>query len=167
MSLEVSGLRALAHPLRLQMLSLLTGADLSATEVARELGITQANASYHLRTLLDAGLVHVSGEVHIRGGVAKRYRHDIDSPIPAPPEAHSVYAQALAAELVRRSESRREGPSTSTDADLWVEPEAWTDVIDRVSAAMRDLHEAARPPRTPGTIRTSTTAMLFRMADDS
>ena len=48
-------LRAVAHPVRLRMLSLLTGTELSAAEVARELGITHANASYHLRTLLDAG----------------------------------------------------------------------------------------------------------------
>ena len=38
-------LRALAHPVRLRILSLLTGADLTAADVARELGITHANAS--------------------------------------------------------------------------------------------------------------------------
>ena len=52
-------LRALAHPVRLRILSLLTGADLTAAEVARELGITHANASYHLRFLLDAGEIVV------------------------------------------------------------------------------------------------------------
>ena len=68
-------LRALAHPVRLRILSLLTGAELTAAEVARELGITHANASYHLRFLLDAGEIVVSGEEKIRGGVARRYRH--------------------------------------------------------------------------------------------
>ena len=71
----VSTLRAIAHPLRLRMLSLLTGAELVAAEVARELDITHANASYHLRVLLEAGVVVVAGEEKIRGGVAKRYRH--------------------------------------------------------------------------------------------
>ncbi len=75
MSLEVTGLRALAHPLRLRILSLLTGTELSAAEVARELGVTHANASYHLRQLAAAGEVVVAGEERIRGGVAKRYRH--------------------------------------------------------------------------------------------
>ena len=42
-------LRALAHPVRLRILSLLTGADLTAADVARELGLTHANASHHLR----------------------------------------------------------------------------------------------------------------------
>ncbi|MBB2987819.1 ArsR/SmtB family transcription factor [Terracoccus luteus] len=85
MSLEVSRtsrLRATAHPLRLQMLSLLTGAELSAAEVARELDITQANASYHLRTLLAAGLLVVGSEESVRGGQAKRYRHPWDAPEP-------------------------------------------------------------------------------------
>ena len=72
---EVSSMRATAHPVRLQILSLLTGAELSAAEIARELDLTHANASYHLRTLADAGLVVEAGEEKIRGGVAKRYRH--------------------------------------------------------------------------------------------
>ena len=84
MSLEerdrIGALRATAHPLRLQMLSLLTGAELSAAEVARELGVSQANASYHLRLLLDAGQLVMAGEEVVRGGRAKKYRHPWDEP---------------------------------------------------------------------------------------
>ena len=68
----------MAHPVRLQMLSLLTGSSLTAADVARELGLTHANASYHLRNLLNAGLIRQAGEERIRGGVAKRYRYDAD-----------------------------------------------------------------------------------------
>ena len=75
MSLEVGGLRALAHPVRLRILSLLTGTALSAAEIARELGISHANASYHVRQLAAAGELVEAGEERIRGGVAKRYRH--------------------------------------------------------------------------------------------
>src|SRR6187200_452561 len=71
---EVRRLRATAHPIRLEMLSLLTGAALSAAEVARELGITQANASYHLRLLRTAGLLEEAGQEKVNGGTAKRYR---------------------------------------------------------------------------------------------
>src|SRR6187549_612915 len=63
----VRRLRATAHPLRLEMLSLLTGAALSAAEVARELGVTQANASYHLRLLHRAGLVEEAGQEKVNG----------------------------------------------------------------------------------------------------
>ena len=70
-----AALRAMAHPVRLRILSLLTGAALTAAEVARELELTHANASYHLRNLLAGGMIQVDGEEKIRGGVAKRYRY--------------------------------------------------------------------------------------------
>ena len=73
-----AALRAMAHPVRLRMLSLLTGASLTAADVARELSLTHANASYHLRNLLKAGLIMQAGEERIRGGVAKRYRYDAE-----------------------------------------------------------------------------------------
>jgi len=91
---DVRRLRATAHPIRLEMLSLLTGAELSAAEVARELGITHANASYHLRTLLDAGELVIASEEKIRGGVAKRYRHPWEKGAARP---RKKYLPALAA----------------------------------------------------------------------
>src|SRR6476620_10977344 len=107
---RVVSLRALAHPVRLQMLSLLTGAPMTAAEVARELGLTHANASYHLRNLLAGGLILVAGEEKIRGGVAKRYRydpgHDRDqrsSRGPLPDEQMRIEYAALAHELIRRT----------------------------------------------------------------
>ncbi|MDQ3616910.1 MAG: helix-turn-helix domain-containing protein [Actinomycetota bacterium] len=53
---------------------------MSAAEVARELDLTHANASYHLRVLAAADLVVQAGGERIRGGVAKRYRHLWDRP---------------------------------------------------------------------------------------
>ncbi|MGH3386256.1 MAG: ArsR/SmtB family transcription factor [Nocardioidaceae bacterium] len=173
MSLEVNRFRAIAHPLRLQMLSLLTGAAMSAAELARELDISQANASYHLRTLFAAGLVQDVGREKVRGGVAKRYRYVVDEGQGRDqrrghhPEGVRLYAEAIAAELVRRSAYRRaDSRTTSADADLWVEPQVWTEVCDRVVDVMRDLHAAAKPPRTEGTQRVSTSVMLFAMDDD-
>lgn len=40
-----------SYPLRLQILSILSGATMSAADIARETGTAQANASYHLRRL--------------------------------------------------------------------------------------------------------------------
>ena len=78
----VRRLRATAHPVRLEMLSLLTGAELSAAEVARELGITQANASYHLRLLRTAGLLEEAG----RGEGQRRDGQAVPRPL-GPPAA--------------------------------------------------------------------------------
>jgi DNA-binding transcriptional ArsR family regulator len=166
MSLEVSALRAIAHPIRLQILSLLTGAEMSAAEVARELDITQANASYHLRTLLAVGMVEEAGQEVVRGGKAKRYRPAPDTKLPGGPGEARIYVEAIAGELIRRSALRAaEARGVSADADLWVEPAVWDDVCERVHEAMKFLHESARPPRSPGTVRTSATVVLFRMEE--
>jgi DNA-binding transcriptional ArsR family regulator len=97
MSLEVSSLRARAHPIRLRMLSLLTRAPRNAAELARELDLTHANASYHLRVLVGSGLVSLAGEEKVRGGTAKRYRYNLDAPAPRGVNrgAEASYADAL------------------------------------------------------------------------
>src|SRR4051794_30024235 len=71
---RIAALRALAHPLRLRMLSLLTGTALSAAELGRELDVSQALASYHLRQLADAALVQLAEQRSRRGGRERRYR---------------------------------------------------------------------------------------------
>lgn len=175
MSLEDGGrrnvLRATAHPLRLQMLSLLTGAELSAAEVARELGTTQANASYHLRFLLEAGLLVVAGEEEVRGGRAKKYRHPWDAA--ARDEGTSTeadrqaYVSVLAAAIPARYAERAPGRQLFTDAELWVEPEVWQEVLDLVTRASRLIHERAEPPRTTGTIRANLSVAAFSMTPQS
>lgn len=152
------------------MLSLLTGAAMSATELARELGLTQANASYHLRVLAEAGLVSPAGEEKVRGGTVKRYRYELDAPAPSSGDNHdeALFAEALGAELVRRSAFRRAGSrGTSADAELWVEPQVWQEACDRVRQAMREVHERAQPPQTGGTTRVSVTVAMFEMSQES
>jgi len=159
-------LRATAHPVRLQILSLLTGAEMSAAEVARELGLTHANASYHLRLLLDVGQLEVAGEERIRGGVAKRYRHpwrEHATRGKATAEGRQSWARAMAAELVRRVAYWGERPGSFTDAELWVSEEDYLAVRASLQEASTRLHDAARPPRTEGTIKVAMTAALFEM----
>jgi DNA-binding transcriptional ArsR family regulator len=166
-------LRATAHPIRLRLLSLLTGAAMSAAEAGRELGYTQATASYHLRVLERAGLVQVVEVVRLRGGEAKRYRHQASAEPFSLAAAQSApgdlreeqmeYYDALHAELQRRARRRGPGPSVSTDAELWVEPEVWRQVVRRIGEASALLHAAAQRPRTPGTMPVSMTAALFPM----
>ncbi|GGN26057.1 DNA-binding transcriptional ArsR family regulator [Actinoplanes campanulatus] len=162
-----AALRALAHPVRLQIMSLLTGAALTAAEVARELGITHANASYHLRNLQSGGLIAVAGEEKIRGGVAKRYRYDTGCwGKPGPEDKRALYP-AAANELIRRSaQGNWSGTGVLGDGEFWIDPLKWQEIRDRIASALRDLHDAAQPPRTPGTVRTSTTIALFEMRSE-
>lgn len=158
---DITALRSTAHPLRLRILSLLTGAELSAAEVARELDVTHANASYHLRVLLDAGEVVVASEERIRGGVAKRYRH------PWREEEHGgrprgVDVRTMAHEMVRRAALREPTVKANfTDAELWVEPEVWEQAMRLLVEASELVHAEARPPRTEGTAPISLTVAAF------
>jgi DNA-binding transcriptional ArsR family regulator len=150
---------------------------MTAAEAARELDLTHANASYHLRQLLAAGIIEIAGEERIHGGVAKRYRYDVERDLarpdaPVPPEAkptrdHRLLYAAMATELQRRAARlRRSRRNYLADAELWVEPAAWMDIRARIAAAADDLHRAARPPRTAGTTRVSATIALFEMEPD-
>ena len=169
---SVSALRATAHPVRLRILSLLTASSLSAAEIARELDLTHANASYHLRVLADAGAVVEAGEEKIRGGVAKRYRHQWDEYRTQPtgggtsagPADGQAYVRAIADELVRRFGQRApRTPAIATDADLWVTPTVWDEVRSLVERASTLLHAEAQPPRADGTLHVNLTAAAFQL----
>jgi DNA-binding transcriptional ArsR family regulator len=164
-------LRAIAHPVRLQILSLLTGTELSAAEVARELDITHANASYHLRVLLDAAQLEQASEERIRGGVAKRYRHPWRQPPrkgTASTAEREAYARAMAEELVRRTRLSIPGrPAMFTDAELWVSADDLEAARVAALEASTRLHDAARPPRTEGTRRVAMTLALFEMTQEA
>jgi DNA-binding transcriptional ArsR family regulator len=171
MSLEVTRLRAVAHPVRLQILSLLTGAELSAAEIARELGISQPNASYHLRVLAAAGEVVAAGEEKIRGGVAKRYRHpwrrDLEPLTGRAVGADgSAVVRAVTEELLRRNGLRQPGiPAYLADAEMWVSPAVWDQAFSLVREASELVHDKALPPRSPGAVHVNLTAVLFRMTE--
>ena len=166
---RASRLRVLAHPIRLRMLSLLTGATLSAMELSRELDISQALASYHLRQLHAAGVIELA-EVRSRNGGQERrfaYRPALPGPHEGPPPATdelALLAEAFAVELRRRSQQAEAGAGRlGVDAELWVDPADWAAAVDAIRAASVTLHDRAQPPRTAGTVRVSVSALLFPM----
>jgi predicted ArsR family transcriptional regulator len=168
----LSALRSVAHPVRLRILSMLTAQAMSAAEVARELDLTHANASYHLRVLHDAGELVVESEEKIRGGTAKRYRYVVGrgSARSAGPGAdQDLMALQLAtnSEMIRRLAERVQGPTNASDIETWVTPETWQRAIDSIREAMVLLHQEARPPRTEGTIHVSASSLAFVMEDGS
>lgn len=170
MSLEVSSrLRAVSHPLRLQMLSLLTGTELSAAELARELGTSQANASYHLRVLAAAGCVVDAGEEKIRGGVAKRYRHPWradsarDGDTLRDVDDSRLFIEAICSEVVRRQADAGGGPGLTADAEMWVTREVWDEVLSLTRQATEVIHANAKPPRAEGTMHVNLTSIAFTM----
>src|SRR6476646_9041484 len=62
---------AIAEPQRREILVLLRGGESPVTDLARDLGMTQPQASKHLRVLREVGLVRVRGD-----GKQRLYRLD-------------------------------------------------------------------------------------------
>jgi DNA-binding transcriptional ArsR family regulator len=164
MSLEDSGkLRALAHPLRLRILSMLTGSVMSSAELARELGLSHAAVSFHVRRLAAAGYLEVAETRSVRGGKERRYRPVFGGRSQWEQEDPQLAVAAVAEELRRRI---AESPTTWRlfgDAELWVDPQVWDDVRRRIVAAVNDLHDAALTPRTEQSMHVSATALLFEI----
>jgi predicted ArsR family transcriptional regulator len=174
MSLEIQErlvpLRAMAHPLRLRILSLTGGAALSAAELADELGIAHAAASYHARQLADAGLLQVVDAPGERSGPGRppvRYRYvaaesgELDRS-----EGALELWEATAAEIGRRLAARSRH-RIAADAEVWMAPEDFEEVSALASRISDLIHERGRRPRAPGTVHGSVTVAVFELGDAS
>ncbi|MFC6594649.1 winged helix-turn-helix domain-containing protein [Kitasatospora paranensis] len=161
-------LRALAHPVRLRMMSLLWTAPMSAAELARELGISHALASQHLRRLDAAGQVELAEVRARRGGRERRYRAVRGTPLSDRVDGTALLAEALAHNLRERAARRAaDTPGVTCDAELWVDPQAWERARSRLAEAVAELHDAALPPHAAGSVRVSASVMAFPMTEDT
>lgn len=113
-------LRALAHPLRLDLIELLgTAGPLTAAECARRLESTQASCSYHLRQLAKYGYV---AEASARDDSRERPWQLIDirqswaASDPAAAELERVFAQREADRIIAWQDARRDQDETWRDA---------------------------------------------------
>lgn len=166
---DLDGLRVVAHPLRLRLLSLLTGESFSAAEAARVLGETQANVSYHLRRLAQAGLVDLVEQTQVRGGTAKKYRHNPASGealVAGDGEGHRTLMGLLAAELARRAEDyAAQSPVVFTDAEVWVSADAWSGIQNLARDLGKAIHDAAGPTGGEGLVPIGATVAVFQLAE--
>jgi DNA-binding transcriptional ArsR family regulator len=155
-------LRALAHPVRLRMLSLLWPGPMSAAELARELDISHALASQHLRRLDAVGLVELAEERIRRGGRERRYRAVHGTPLSDQQDGTPLLAETMAHTLRERAGRRlNSSEGVTVDAELWIDPGTWQDVRRRLAELAIELHEAARPPHTPGTMPLGVSVLAF------
>ncbi|WP_329319697.1 ArsR/SmtB family transcription factor [Streptomyces sp. NBC_01262] len=159
-------LRALAHPVRLRMMNLTWTGPQSAAELARELGISHALASQHLRRLASVGLVELAEVRPNRGGQERRYRAVHGSPLPDQrQDAAPMLAEVLSFNVRERAARRAPGEGVTADAELWVFPDAWDDFRHRLAALLVGLHEAAQAPRTPATVHVGATVTAFPLRE--
>jgi DNA-binding transcriptional ArsR family regulator len=153
-------LEALAHPVRLDLLSyLMSNGPATASTCARAVGDTPSNCSYHLRTLARHGLVErvESTDRRQRPWRATITGFDLNlDAAPASPEgrgAAAVLAASLALEqrLLRDYLSQRDAvPAPWRDADLAssytlrVSPSELADLGEQLDALIRPLIAAVR-----------------------
>jgi DNA-binding transcriptional ArsR family regulator len=73
-SVDETLVKVVAHPLRVQALSVLTERPASPKELAAELGAPVGNVSYHVRELEEVGLIELVDEKKRRGAIEHFYR---------------------------------------------------------------------------------------------
>ena len=66
--------KALAHPIRMKILSILDEKTATPKELAALLGLPLENVSYHVRTLKDFGFIKLEKTRQVRGAVEHHYR---------------------------------------------------------------------------------------------
>ncbi|MFC7340299.1 helix-turn-helix domain-containing protein [Saccharopolyspora griseoalba] len=164
--LDPKRLRALAHPLRLQLLGALrTEGAATATSLAKRFGHNSANTSWHLRQLAEAGLVT---EDLGRGNRRERWwtaAHDYTHADvielgrdPALLDALATYlhginaihhqqASTYLAEMDRWSETWR-GAAELSDHRLTLTAEEATQLNDRINEVIADYRRTRQPGDT-------------------
>jgi DNA-binding transcriptional ArsR family regulator len=139
--LDAKGLRALAHPVRVQLVGLLRKHGPStATRLAERLGVNSGTASYHLRQLGAAGFVEEDAE---RGNARERWWRSVHQATELndrdladrEPEATLAYLQSVAATYTLRTQQ--------TLNELQTMPRAWRDTFDMSDWALRLTPEEA------------------------
>lgn len=160
-------LRALSHPVRLRILSLVTGTAMSSAELARELGLNHAAVSFHVRQLAGAGYLELAETRSVRGGQERRYRARPGGREQWKSEDPRLTVQAAATEITRRLGTGPTHWRVFSDGELWVDRQAWEEAVARVASALTELDLAAAAPHTPGTLHVNASAMLFDIADES
>lgn len=157
--LDAKGLRALAHPVRVQLVGLLRRYGPStATLLADRMGLTSGATSYHLRQLGAAGFVEEDTE---RGNARERWWRavhqmtsldDLDL-IEREPEAALAYLQSVAAVYALRTQRAL--------SEFQTMPRAWQEVSD-----MSDLTLLLTPEET-ATLREELYEVVSRYRRDT
>ncbi|MFF4283899.1 ArsR/SmtB family transcription factor [Streptomyces sp. NPDC001633] len=147
--LDAKGLRALAHPVRVQLVGLLRkNGPSTATRLAERLGVNSGTASYHLRQLAAAGFVEEEPE---RGNARERWWRSVhqstwfnDPDLAArEPAAAMTYLQSVAGTYTLRAQRVLN--------ELQTMPRTWRETFDMSDWPLRltpaeaaALHEELR-----------------------
>ncbi|WP_425829966.1 ArsR/SmtB family transcription factor [Streptomyces fractus] len=138
---DAAALKALAHPLRIQLLGLLRlDGPATATELAVRAGESSASTSYHLRVLAKYGFV---AEAEHRDGRERRWRsvHAVTSwsneAMHASPGARHFVSEMRGRQVEHLGRSLARHEADLAEGRLgpeWVEPSGISDTMSRLTA---------------------------------
>jgi DNA-binding transcriptional ArsR family regulator len=173
---RVAGLpamRALAHPTRIRMMHLLRTEPLSASELARRLGIRFGSAQYHLRSLVRAGIALRVGERSHRGGTEILFEvpHGlwVDVGPEVPPGMRHAMNRAYVAEILRRmDEASADHDDTDLDVlstrEVELDPGGIAAATEALHGFLHRLDEIALPHPTADSMPFTLAALFFRVS---
>lgn len=167
---DPKAMRALAHPLRIQLLeAVVARGQATATELAEALGDSPANCSYHLRKLAEFGYLH-----RVEGANGRERPWQAGDPtqnfVPDPDDPEAVLAGTaidsaiiewdtarLRAAEGRRNPPRWRGATFLTGATMIVTPEEAKEIARAMSEMLAPFHarltDPALRPAGAGAIR--------------
>ena len=153
-------IRALAHPVRLDLLDLLDElGEATATQCAERLGETVANCSFHLRTLAAAGYI----EPAPRRGRERPWRATSRGRVSEPdfddPASHRGVGELVGLTVLREAERIRtfiqssgrppeewDGTVTVTSASFWATPDELRTLIHGLEQLVAPFEGRAEDP---------------------
>ena len=148
-------LKALAHPVRMHLLGVLSQRTISPAEFARERGEPVSHVSYHFRALEKLDCIEVAGTRPVRGSTEHFYRRtetvvfDDDYWLELPDEARKVVASSIMRDFVgRMSQAIQAGTFTAREdvhitwRPVRLDEEGWSEVMAILGSAFTEVAEA-------------------------
>jgi DNA-binding transcriptional ArsR family regulator len=163
-SLDERLARALNHPLRAQLLSLLNERSASPTELTELVDAELPSVSYHVRELLKLGCVEVAAKEQVRGTIKTTYRAttrmllDVDAWEGLSRETRNGITLAAVGETIDRARSAIEADTFDSRTDSAVinlrmdlDEAGWAEVVSIITDAYQRLEavEAKVANRSP------------------
>lgn len=148
-------LKALAHPVRLELLGILSYRDISPKEFARHRGESISNVSYHFRVLEELGCIELLRTRRVRGSVEHVYRRikqvvfsDRDWLI-MPDEMRQIVASTTMREMIGQITRALQAGTLTARTNLhmsWrtliLDERGWNEVTQILWATFKDISRA-------------------------
>lgn len=149
-------LRALSHPIRIDVLRILENRVASPKELARECGAGLSDLSYHVKYLREEGCIEIHETAPRRGAVEHFYRL---APPRSQAESSAVEIRSFLGEAVRalnagsfdaREDRHLSWRTMALDEEGWRElaesQERWREQLERIEAEAAERLEASGAP---------------------